>query len=350
MIFGYGIERLHFTRRYNVEGTGGRMEVCELDGVAPLCFRVGSPERPLPVRLDGRGIHAELDPSPHDGTVVVNFLYYPDLYAYVDGQPAVDRVRLLGAGVIRAAAGSRRLDVLCQPPWSRGLLLGSTLLGLGFLGMLLLERTKGSVAMPRETFWDGKSVWITGATSGIGRALAGHLAPRGAKLGLIARREDVLDEVARSVRAAGGDCAWAAADVADARAVAAAAGTLQAALGPCDVLVANAGIYRKSPVREFDPVKAQQVVATNLQGTLNAIAAVLPDMIRRQQRPHSGDRQHCRAGGPAGRRRLPGEQGGDRGARRFAPRRAPPAGHPGHAHRPRLRRYADDHGPGPAET
>ncbi|MGD0897581.1 MAG: SDR family NAD(P)-dependent oxidoreductase [Thermoguttaceae bacterium] len=136
--------------------------------------------------------------------------------------------------------------------------------------------------MLRETFWEGKSVWITGATSGIGRALAGHLAPRGARLGLIARREDVLDEVARSLRAGGGACAWAAADVADAGAVAAAAETLQAALGPCDVLVANAGIYRKSPVREFDPIKAQQVIATNLQGTVNAIAAVLPDMTRRR--------------------------------------------------------------------
>ena len=133
-----------------------------------------------------------------------------------------------------------------------------------------------------KPFWPGKCVVITGASSGIGRALAEHLAPRGAKLGLIARRADVLDELSRSLVERGTAAAYAAAaDVSDADAMAAAVEALQSALGPCDLLVANAGIYRKSRVQDFDAAKARAVIATNVQGTLNAIAAVLPGMIRR---------------------------------------------------------------------
>jgi short-subunit dehydrogenase len=132
-----------------------------------------------------------------------------------------------------------------------------------------------------KPFWPGKCVVITGASSGIGRALAEHLAPRGAKLGLIARRAELLDELTRSLVGRGAAAAYAAADVSDADAMAAAVEALQSALGPCDLLVANAGIYRKSRVQDFDAAKARAVIATNVQGTLNAIAAVLPGMIRR---------------------------------------------------------------------
>jgi short-subunit dehydrogenase len=123
---------------------------------------------------------------------------------------------------------------------------------------------------------------ITGASSGIGRALAEHLAPCGAKLGLIARRGEVLEALTRSLVGGGATAACAAADVTDPAGLAAAVRALQSALGPCDVLVANAGIYRKSRVQDFDAAKAQAVIATNVQGTLNAIAAVLPDMIGRR--------------------------------------------------------------------
>ena len=83
---------------------------------------------------------------------------------------------------------------------------------------------------------------ITGASSGIGRGLAVELARRGAKLGLVARRADVLDEVVREIEAAGGEALALPADVQSEESMRAAADKLRADLGPIDVLIANAGI------------------------------------------------------------------------------------------------------------
>jgi len=135
--------------------------------------------------------------------------------------------------------------------------------------------------MTISDFWRGQSVLITGASSGIGRALAELLARRGAKVGLIARRETLLAEAVRSIAAQGGRAAFALADVADLDALAAAMQALEGQLGPCDVLVANAGIYHKTNARQFDPRQAHEVVAVNLQGVVHAIGAVLPGMVRR---------------------------------------------------------------------
>ena len=132
-------------------------------------------------------------------------------------------------------------------------------------------------------FWQGKHVIVTGASSGIGRALAEHLSGRGAKLGLLARRRELLAELARSICAGGAEAAFAAADVVDLPGVLAAVRALEDQLGPCDVLIANAGIYRKTDVRKFDPAEANRVIATNVQGVINSFAAVLPGMTERRR-------------------------------------------------------------------
>ena len=59
--------------------------------------------------------------------------------------------------------------------------------------------------------------------------------------------------------------------------------TLEGQLGPCDTLVANAGIYRKTNGLQFDPRKADAVVAVNLLGVMHAVGAVLPGMVRRRR-------------------------------------------------------------------
>jgi short-subunit dehydrogenase len=133
-----------------------------------------------------------------------------------------------------------------------------------------------------ESFWRGKHVMVTGASSGIGRALAELLAGHGARLGLIARRAALLEQVTATICQRGGRAASAGAEVAERRAVAAAAATLEAALGPCDVLIANAGLYRKTTGRDFDVARADLVVGTNLLGVIHAIGAVLPGMVHRQ--------------------------------------------------------------------
>lgn len=134
------------------------------------------------------------------------------------------------------------------------------------------------------SFWHQKCAIITGASSGIGWKLSELLAARGARVGLVARREPLLRDLARLIASRGGRAGFAAADVTNLSAVRTAVRTLEDELGPCDVLVANAGTYRKTSGREFDPATADAVVAANLEGVIHAVGAVLPGMVDR----HSG--------------------------------------------------------------
>src|SRR5215510_1314019 len=103
-------------------------------------------------------------------------------------------------------------------------------------------------------FWTNKVVMITGASSGIGKGLALELARRGAKLGLVARRQNLLDEIVNSVRLRGVKAFAIAADVRDADAMKGAAERIQAELGPIDILIANAGIGTSHHISQIDPV------------------------------------------------------------------------------------------------
>jgi short-subunit dehydrogenase len=130
-------------------------------------------------------------------------------------------------------------------------------------------------------YWSGKVVMITGASSGIGGALAVELAKRGAKLGLVARRAEALSEIARSIEANGGRASVLPADVRDADSLRTAADQLQSALGPVDVLIANAGI---GPTRDGSDLNAREVsdvININVVGAANSVGAVLPQMVAR---------------------------------------------------------------------
>ena len=128
----------------------------------------------------------------------------------------------------------------------------------------------------------GRTAVITGASSGIGRALAVALAARGCRVGLTARRLAALDETAAAVRSAGGVAAVAAADVGDRAQVKAAVDALAAELGPTDLLVANAGVGIPTTL---DPVNVEAVEETfrvNVLGVVYAVDAVLPGMLARR--------------------------------------------------------------------
>jgi len=133
--------------------------------------------------------------------------------------------------------------------------------------------------------WSNKVVLITGASSGIGRGLALELARRGAKLGLIARRRELLQEIAAEVSSLRGrnEAAVLAltADVSDRQSMRDAATRLTAAFGRIDILIANAGIGVTNPVTEFDAGKLAAVVSVNVIGAANSVQAVLPGMIAR---------------------------------------------------------------------
>ena len=132
-------------------------------------------------------------------------------------------------------------------------------------------------------FWKAKHVLITGASSGIGWALAEYVAKQGALVGLTARREDKLAELTERIESGGGQAGFATADVSDANQTREACRELEAKLGPCDVLIANAGVARHTPGVEFTAEDAGLDFSTNVIGVSNSIAAVLPGMVERKR-------------------------------------------------------------------
>lgn len=129
--------------------------------------------------------------------------------------------------------------------------------------------------------WSKRVLFITGASSGIGRALAVELGRRGATLGLLARRESLLEEIVKEVEAAGGRALALAADVRDAEAVTRAAARLRESFGAIDVLVANAGVGVTTDARDLKPETVAQVIGINVLGAVNSVTAVLPHMVER---------------------------------------------------------------------
>jgi 3-oxoacyl-[acyl-carrier protein] reductase len=121
---------------------------------------------------------------------------------------------------------------------------------------------------------------VTGASRGIGRAVALAAAAKGAHVGLIARSRDDLEDV---LAEAGGDGAIAVADVADPGQLRAAIDELEAELGPVDVLVANAGIGAYGAFADLDEDELERIVRVNVLGTAHAIRAVVPGMISRRR-------------------------------------------------------------------
>lgn len=128
--------------------------------------------------------------------------------------------------------------------------------------------------------WKGKIILLTGASSGIGEGLTLALAKRGAILGLIARREELLKDLAASCEAAGSTARTFACDVTDANAVQTAADALREEFGRIDILIANAGIGgNDQETRSLQPDAVKKVIEVNLIGAANAVYAVLPQML-----------------------------------------------------------------------
>ncbi|MCK8486622.1 3-ketoacyl-ACP reductase [Paenibacillus sp. MBLB2552] len=131
----------------------------------------------------------------------------------------------------------------------------------------------------------GKVAIITGAARGIGKATAVALAKEGVNVGLIARTESTLKEVAAELEGTGVKVAYAAADIASKEQVEAAVETLKNELGPADILINNAGIATFGTVLEMDPAEWKGMIDTNVLGTYYVTRAVLPQLVEK----NSGD-------------------------------------------------------------
>jgi dehydrogenase/reductase SDR family protein 7B len=130
--------------------------------------------------------------------------------------------------------------------------------------------------------YEGKVVWITGASSGIGAALAVELASKGARLVLSARRNEQLKEVlARCEREH--DHLLLPLDVTDDQAISSAFETVLGRFGHLDVLVANAGIGQRSSVLESDLETERTIMDVNFFGCTALAKCVLPHFLERNE-------------------------------------------------------------------
>jgi short-subunit dehydrogenase len=125
--------------------------------------------------------------------------------------------------------------------------------------------------------------FLTGASSGLGRSLALHLALRGETIAAVARRKPLLDTLVEDIARAGGRAIAVPCDVTDRTRVFSAVEETRAALGPIDRLIANAGGGEPTFADTFDAAQIQRVFAVNVAGTANCIEALLPAMLQRGQ-------------------------------------------------------------------
>jgi short-subunit dehydrogenase len=122
---------------------------------------------------------------------------------------------------------------------------------------------------------------ITGASSGIGWAVARLLASKKCKVGLIARRQEKLEELAGLIRQEGGTAAVAVADVSNRQQTLAAIEAIRNQLGPVDLLFANSGVGRPTPLEPLEMDKVENMIRVNIFGVIYAIEGVLPEMLQR---------------------------------------------------------------------
>jgi len=139
---------------------------------------------------------------------------------------------------------------------------------------------------------EGKVALVTGASSGIGAAVARKLHDSGASVGLLSRHGDDLG----LERGLGLSC-----DVRDRAGVANATEAVVERFGRLDVVIANAGVGSYGPFLELDPEQVEAMIDINLKGTLYTAAATLPHLI------DSGEADFISMASVAGLRGLPGE-------------------------------------------
>jgi 3-dehydrosphinganine reductase len=141
--------------------------------------------------------------------------------------------------------------------------------------------------MKRENTFDGKVVYITGGSSGIGLAIAGLLAPKGARLVLLARDDEKLENARQEIEKLRPcpchNIITLSVDVANLEDVNQKMKTAMAAAGTPDILINNAGITDTDYFENISPESFDKVIKVNLYGTRNMIAALFPAMKQRRK-------------------------------------------------------------------
>ncbi|MFO1328024.1 MAG: 2-hydroxycyclohexanecarboxyl-CoA dehydrogenase [Rubrivivax sp.] len=131
--------------------------------------------------------------------------------------------------------------------------------------------------------FNDQTVIVTGGGGGIGGALCRRFGAEGAKVAVFDIALDPAEQVAAGIRAAGGQAQAFRCDITDRASVDAAVAATQAAFGPVDVLVNNAGWDIFKPFTKTAPTDWERLIAINLVGALHLHHAVLPGMAERRQ-------------------------------------------------------------------
>jgi len=127
---------------------------------------------------------------------------------------------------------------------------------------------------------NGKVAIVTGAASGIGRAIAERYSAEGAKVAIADLNLDAANTTAAEIKAAGGAAIGVAMDVTDEGAVAAGVAAVVAAYGGVDILVSNAGIQIVHPLEEFSYAEWKKLMAIHVDGAFLTTRACLPHMYK----------------------------------------------------------------------
>lgn len=145
-----------------------------------------------------------------------------------------------------------------------------------------------------------KHVFITGASSGLGRGLALSLAVPGARIGVAARRAELLDALVRELEARGAEARAFVLDVTDARATEECAARYLEWAGSVDCVIANAGVGEGSRRERVQVERVAEVLTVNVLGVTNTVLSFLPSMKAQ------GSGTLVAIGSVAGHRALPG--------------------------------------------
>lgn len=133
--------------------------------------------------------------------------------------------------------------------------------------------------MAKLTSFRGLAAVVTGASSGIGKLVALRLAREGARVALVARRAELLRDLAHAIREAGGDALPLPCDVADLEQVTACSARVLEHFGSVDVLVNNAGYGHHRSFLEWELSDMERVMRVNYFGSLYFTKQLLPQMV-----------------------------------------------------------------------
>ncbi len=128
---------------------------------------------------------------------------------------------------------------------------------------------------------EGKTALVTGASSGMGAAIAHSLAKAGAQVLLLARREEELNKVAGEIRSAGGKAMVYPIDLTDSQAVEVLAGRINREVGTPDILVNNAGAGQWRFIEETSAEEAREMMAMPYLAAFYVTRAFIPEMLKR---------------------------------------------------------------------